>query len=168
MEELACPLPFIPRDGTGRDRDGIFKMGRDCAFTGCMYFIFSKNVQQGRGYRWPLLDPGYPLYLHFNFFYTLTFESLCLFSCWRPHYTYTYNLTSSQVITLVTIIVGSIMFHIYALTYADRPAVRPKTSGPFCLDVDHVPYKTIKDKEIEVWNLVCLDGYGFNRLIIVG
>ena len=59
-------------------------------------------------------------------------------------------ITSSQVITLVTIIVGSIMFHIYALTYADRPAVRPKTSGPFCLDVNHVPYKTIQDKEIEV------------------
>ena len=32
------PVPFIPRDGTGRDRDGIFKMGRDCAFAA--YEIF--------------------------------------------------------------------------------------------------------------------------------
>ena len=27
-------VPFIPRDGTVRDRDGIFKMGRDCAYAG--------------------------------------------------------------------------------------------------------------------------------------
>ena len=27
------PVPFIPRDGTGRGRDGIFKMEWDCAFT---------------------------------------------------------------------------------------------------------------------------------------
>ena len=32
FKRVSRPVPFIPRDGTGRDRDGIFNMGRDCAY----------------------------------------------------------------------------------------------------------------------------------------
>ena len=38
---IPCPVPFIPRDGTGRDRDGIFKMGRDCAYAAYPAYNFS-------------------------------------------------------------------------------------------------------------------------------
>jgi len=54
------------------------------------------------------------------------------------------------VVTLVTILLGAVMVHVYSMTYADRPAVRPKISGPCCPNIDDIPHKTLQDKEAEI------------------
>ena len=50
----------------------------------------------------------------------------------------------------MTILLGAVMVHVYSMTYADRPAVRPKISGPCCPNIDDIPHKTLQDKEAEV------------------
>jgi hypothetical protein len=54
------------------------------------------------------------------------------------------------IIAITTLMLGVSLLHVYIMNYSERPAVRQKISGPHCLDADHIPIKSLEDKENEI------------------